>query len=127
MLIAGGRGSIQQKAAIGMAALLHCSKGVRLFYFRFLEGHMLAHDRVVFTEFQLFGLGPRIFLCHIIESGPGGTDEADQYGVRLGHGGKSQSIKSSLAQGQFHMRRKIQSAVIKSSPQMPVGRSVSAK
>ncbi len=56
-----------------------------LFDLGFLEIDMLAHDRVVFAEAQLFGLVPRILLGDVVEAGVGRADELDLDGCRLGH------------------------------------------
>ena len=52
---------------------LKTSRG--LFYLAFFEQHVLARDRIVFAEFQLFGLGTRVFLGHVIKPGIGGADQ----------------------------------------------------
>src|SRR3546814_1844692 len=46
---------------------------------------MLAHDRVIFAERQLLGLGARVLLGHIEEAGVSRADELDLDGGRLGH------------------------------------------
>ena len=51
----------------------------------FLELDVLAHDRIIFAEAQLLGLGARILLGDIEEAGIGGADELDLDGGRLGH------------------------------------------
>src|SRR3546814_2924250 len=56
-----------------------------LFDLGFLELDMLAHDRVIFAERQLLGLGARVLLGHIEEAGVSRADELDLDGGRLGH------------------------------------------
>src|SRR3546814_7239048 len=51
----------------------------------FLEDNVLPHHRIVFPELQLFRLGARIFLGHVVVARIGSADELDQEGVRLGH------------------------------------------
>src|SRR3546814_15822578 len=46
---------------------------------------MRAHDRVIFEERQLLGLGARVLLGHIEEAGVSRADELDLDGGRLGH------------------------------------------
>src|SRR5690242_10717727 len=51
----------------------------------FLELDMLAHDRIVLLQHQLFRLGARVLLGHVEEAGVGRRVEADLDGGRLGH------------------------------------------
>jgi hypothetical protein len=46
---------------------------------------MLADDGVEFLEFELAGLGPRIFFRNVVEAGVGAADQLYQDGIRLGH------------------------------------------
>src|SRR3546814_12523902 len=46
---------------------------------------MLAHDRVLFAERQLLGLGARVLLGHIEEAGVSRADELDLDAGRLAH------------------------------------------
>src|SRR3546814_4593426 len=61
------------------------SPAARLFDFGFLELDVLAHDRVIFAERQLFGQRARVFLGHIEKAGIGSADELDLDCGRLGH------------------------------------------
>src|SRR5262249_4420602 len=58
----------------------------------FLKHDVLARDRVEFFQLELFGLGARVLLGDIKESGIGAADQLDKDGVRLGH-------RTALAQG----------------------------
>src|SRR5262249_1184706 len=53
---------------------------------RFLEDHVLARDRIVLLEFELLGLGARILLGNVKETGVGAGHHLDQNRGRLGHG-----------------------------------------
>src|SRR6516164_1486615 len=57
----------------------------RLFYFGLLEQDVLAGDRIEFFELEFGGLGPRVFLCDIVETGVSAADQLDQHSVCLGH------------------------------------------
>ncbi|APH56615.1 Hypothetical protein GbCGDNIH6_5110 [Granulibacter bethesdensis] len=46
---------------------------------------MLPHDRVVFAEFKLAGLGAGILLGHIEEAGIGSGNQFDLNSVAFGH------------------------------------------
>ena len=46
---------------------------------------MLAGDRIVFPEFQLFGLRSRVFLCDVVIAGIYGTQQLDDDRICFGH------------------------------------------
>jgi hypothetical protein len=56
-----------------------------LFNLGFFEYNVLADDGVEFLEFELAGLGPRIFFRDVVEAGVGAADQLYQDGIRLGH------------------------------------------
>src|SRR6266478_1815818 len=56
-----------------------------LFNLGFFEYDVLADDGVEFLEFELAGLGPRIFFRDVVEAGVGAADQLYQDGIRLGH------------------------------------------
>lgn len=56
-----------------------------LFDFGFFELDVLAHNGIIFTERQLFGLGPGVLLRDIEETGIRRAGELDFHGGWLGH------------------------------------------
>ena len=52
----------------------------------FPERNVLAHDRIVFLQLQLSGLGPRVLLRHIEKASVGARNELDLNGVGFRHG-----------------------------------------
>jgi hypothetical protein len=55
--------------------------------FTFFEIHVLACDRIVFFEHQLFGRRPRILFCDVEEAGSGCAGQLDFLRDWLRHGG----------------------------------------
>src|SRR5262245_23452203 len=74
------RGELRSRAG-GRGSASH-----RLFDFCFLEGHVLAGDRVIFFEGQLLGGRARVLLGDVEEAGPRRAQEFDLLGDGFGHG-----------------------------------------
>jgi hypothetical protein len=80
----------QRKKAAHRAAFLtvftaqNCA-AARLLHLAFFIRHVLAHDWVVFGEFQFFRHGPRVFLGHIEMTGIGGAYQFDANGRGFSH------------------------------------------
>jgi hypothetical protein len=54
---------------------------------------MLADNRIIFPERELFGLGPGILFRHIVKAGIGRADELDLDGCWLCHGANLYLLK----------------------------------
>ncbi|CAA7612563.1 hypothetical protein MTBSS4_10214 [Magnetospirillum sp. SS-4] len=63
---------------------------------------MLAHDRIVLAELQLFGRLAGVLLRHVEEARAGGAQELDEDGGWLGHDEKSRKALEIETQGAHH-------------------------
>src|SRR6185437_9852752 len=77
----------REKAALGSGFFIGDPRPGALLDLRFLEDDVLARDGIVFLQLELLGLGPRVLLGDVIESGLGRADELDEDGIGLRHDG----------------------------------------
>src|SRR5690606_678585 len=96
----------QRKTPQSLAGVVYSSGRARLLDLGFLEFDVLANDRIVLLECQLFSLGTGVLLGHVEKAGVGRRDELDLDGGGLGHFGSPSQTE----------RRRIGSAGIWAQP-----------
>jgi hypothetical protein len=85
-MVPSERGQDNEKPPGWRLSINSLARRYALFDLGFLEDDVLAGNRIVFLELELFGLGAWILLGHIEKAGVGAGHHLDQDRGRLSHG-----------------------------------------